>query len=625
MLKVFQLITYFLVALLAVLPFVWNLVVYDSLIFKDIAFAVLHLVLASALLYYLIDRNSLRNMISHLASQVGLTENQSVFNTLKSIEHEVGRNYDVLSARVLERKITDKNQLADTLEELVTAVYKFLGAKSAELALYDSDSGLYHSALVLGAPANSAAQAMLSDAIDGKSETVSADIMIQPILFAGSTLGSIRISLKDQRVPTESDWKFLKAMSLQSGLAILNAEYSKQLLKMKMSSEDSLKAKTGFLATLSHEIRGPLGVMLNAAELVLDGLCGDVNEDQIETLSMIKTNGAHLLELVNDVLDYAKVESGKLTPKPEIIKALDILVDISKVVKAQAEVKKHQLRVIPCDKTFAFSCDRRHARQILINLLTNAIKYTPDGGLIEMSAQVINGFLQIRVKDSGVGIAEEDHPKVFSAFERIDNSYSSKQIGTGLGMSLTQSLVKANEGNIGFESELGKGSTFWISFPVEIEKEDSSYVKEEEPDAVGLGEAILVVETEDGERKMMARYLEHIGFTAFMAKDQAQAIALATQEKIRLVVVDNRVFDQKEYQDQELVRLIKASANKMPMVLLSSKAFVFDIEKALKSGVDVCLVKPFGLKKLGILVRQLLDGEVKTDIEETMIEDSLRK
>src|SRR5690606_32222677 len=127
--------------------------------------------------------------------------------------------------------------------------------------------------------------------------------------------------------------------------------------------------------------------MLNAVELVLDGLCGDVNKDQAETLGMVHKNGEHLLELINDVLDYAKVESGRLQVNKVDIFVNELLEDVCNVVRSQADAKFHKLIFKSSPGALAFSCDRRHARQMLINLLSNAIKYTPDGGLIEVWAE----------------------------------------------------------------------------------------------------------------------------------------------------------------------------------------------------------------------------------------------
>src|SRR5262249_18421399 len=157
-------------------------------------------------------------------------------------------------------------------------------------------------------------------------------------------------------------------------------------------------------------------------------------------------------------LDYAKVESGRITPKKVVVVVNELLQDLAGVIRSQAEAKGHKVVAKPGDEALAISCDRRHLRQMLINLLTNAVKDTPNGGRIEVWAERIAGNrIKIYVKDSGVGIDEKDRYKVFTAFERIENAYSMNQVGTGLGMPLTKRLAEVNNGSIDFDSKPGEG------------------------------------------------------------------------------------------------------------------------------------------------------------------------
>jgi signal transduction histidine kinase/CheY-like chemotaxis protein len=448
---------------------------------------------------------------------------------------------------------------------------------------------------------------MLSGAVDGDPPEMSPDVLIEPIAFAGRMQGTIRVSLPRGRVPSLGDREVLKLLALQCSVAMVNAEYTEQLMRLKEASEESVKAKTGFLANLSHEIRGPLGIMLNAVELVLDGLCGQITEDQLETLSMVRSNGAHLLELINDVLDYAKVESGKMTVSKVDVPVHDLLQDIVKIARGQAEAKRHRLEYTPPEGPLTISIDRRHARQIMINLVTNAIKYTPAGGCITIWAdRVTVGKVRINVQDTGVGIDRGDRAKVFSAFERVDDSYSRNQAGTGLGMPLTKRLVEANGGTIEFESVPKQGSHFWILFDAVDSPQAGVAVPTEAPVVVeGKGRSVLIVGEDDRERQMTARYFTHVGFKVVLAATRDACVALLAASDVELVLLDYNSLD---VPVELIVREIRGQGERrpVPIVLMSSHAFVFDIERYLKAGIDRCLVKPVPFADLGKTCDDLL-------------------
>lgn len=524
---------------------------------------------------------------------------------------ELKRKNDSLSLGVLEKRINNKEELAQSLDRIVSNAYRLLKAESAELALFDREAGSYHSSLVVGRPIRTGAQAMLSGAVEGEEKEPSPDVLVEPVAFSGTVLGSLRVALAKGQIPGSADREIMRICAIQASLAIVNTEYTNELMRLKSNSEETVKAKTGFLANLSHEIRGPLGIILNAVEIVLDGLCGPLNDDQIETLAMVRSNGEHLLELINDVLDYAKIESGKITPHRETILVNALLKDITGVVRTQATAKSHRLSCTEPEDALAISCDRRHIRQMLINLLTNAIKYTPDGGMIKLSAERLPaGKIRISVKDSGIGIPASERHRVFSAFERVNNAYAIQQTGSGLGMPLTRRLAAVNGGSIDFESESGKGSHFWLIFDsVEYERSEASDDGVEELQIEGKGELILLMESKNDERSMFQRYLGQIGFTVLGCSSMNEGLSLLKQNQFSLILLDNRLVDEPE---QSTVNSFREAAGSslLPVVLISSRAFAFDIEKYLKAGIDLCLVKPFPLKRLASICRKLIDGDM---------------
>lgn len=607
--KLLHIFVYLLIGAVAVVPLLAT--TYDSVPrwLSEGALSGINFLGWSVVLTFVFAREDLRQGMIKVARNLGVdTRFKSLEGVLSSLVHEVDRKNSSISINLIERRISSKEELSRTLERIVALAFRLLKAESAELALFDKDSGLYHSSFVLGKPFRTSAQAMLSGALGEDEVKPSPDVMIHPISFAGSILGSLRVALKKGVLPTAGDQEIMRLLALQSSLALINAQFTAELVRMKRIAEESVKAKTGFLANLSHEIRGPLGIMLNAVELVLDGLCGPVTSDQLETLKMVKGNGQHLLELINDVLDYAKSESGKLAPAKVEILIDDLLQDLVGVVRGQADAKSHRLSFRGSEGVLAISCDRRHARQMLINMLTNAIKYTPDGGAIEVWAERIPGNkIKINVKDSGVGIEASERYKVFAPFERVENSYSINQIGTGLGMPLTKRLAEMNGGLIDFSSVPGKGSQFWLIFPsVEYNASMHETGSPESHTVIGKGESILLIKREEGERAMITRYLAHAGFRLLNAESQTDALRIMGSERVDLAIIDNNIVDNSPEQVIAAIRAEPRFAD-VPIVVLSSRAFVFDIEKYLKLGVDRCLSKPLELKTLGLTCRELLD------------------
>ena len=509
----------------------------------------------------------------------------------------------------------NRSDLGANLRRIAQVAYHELHASAVELSLFDEASGLWSQGLVLGAPRTVNSQSMLSAAIQkGQREVVTSEkhtVLVMPLVFAGTMFGALRVELPIDTQPTKSDMNVLHVLGTEGAIMLVDARFTDELLKLRRASEESVRAKTGFLANLSHELRGPLGIILNGAELMIDGLCGEISEQQRETLEMIKGSGDHLLDLVNDVLDYAKVEAGKVAAKPVEIPLHDLLSDLVAVVRSQALAKQHSLTLEPVDRSLGMLCDKRHARQMLINFLTNAVKYTPDGGKITVSAQRwADGRVRIAVKDSGIGIPESQRDKVFAAFERVDDKYALSQTGTGLGMPLTRRLAEVNGGNVEFESKAGEGSTFYLIMPaVDLAIVNTEELSGENPTplmAQGQGETVLLVDNDTVSRQMIGQYLASQGFQIVIAQEGSEVIRILRDRSIELAVVEN---DMPNIPGEEMVAVIRSNPHSatVPIILLSAKAFVFDIERFLKLGVDRCLSKPVALSELATTARRLID------------------
>jgi ActR/RegA family two-component response regulator len=242
--------------------------------------------------------------------------------------------------------------------------------------------------------------------------------------------------------------------------------------------------------------------------------------------------------------------------------------------------------------------------------MTNAIKYTPDGGEISISAErAPSGRVKISVRDTGVGIAQENRHKVFAAFERIEDSYSSKQMGTGLGMPLTRKLAELNDGSVDFTSEPGKGSNFWVQLCTteEIANQVEERQNAEKLEIIGRGEQILTVQKEGKEGELLNRALDARGFKVVHANELGEAMKLIGQSELKALVVDDQLTEQR---DLPQIRQLK-ERNKIATVLITSRAFEFDTERYLKLGFDRCVAKPIRANELAMILREIIDTEVK--------------
>jgi len=225
------------------------------------------------------------------------------------------------------------------------------------------------------------------------------------------------------------------------------------------------KHKSEFLASMSHELRTPLNAIIGFSDVLLEKMFGELNPKQFEYLKDIHSSGQHLLSLINDILDLAKVEAGRMELVPG---AFDLHAAIENALTLIRERAMQHGITLSCSvdpQLGAIVADERKFKQILLNLLSNAVKFTPPGGSIRVDARGIDDMVEIAVTDTGVGIAREDQDTVFDEFKQIGTNYARKAEGTGLGLALTRKFVELHGGAIRLESEPGKGSTFAFSIP----------------------------------------------------------------------------------------------------------------------------------------------------------------
>jgi signal transduction histidine kinase len=258
------------------------------------------------------------------------------------------------------------------------------------------------------------------------------------------------------------------AQRLESQNATLEEQH-RELTRLNAELDRAGKLKDQFLANVSHELRTPLNSVIGFSELLLTmggGSDAPLSDTQRDYLDTIARNGRHLLELINELLDLSKIAAGRMELRLERLELDAILREVAASVRAQLEARRHTLAIDPAPEALVVTADRGRLRQVLLNLLSNAIKFTADGGRIGLTARPEDAArVRVAVSDSGIGIAPEDHAKLFQEFVQVDASTSRRYEGTGLGLALSKRLVELHGGAMGVESALGQGSTFWFTLP----------------------------------------------------------------------------------------------------------------------------------------------------------------
>ncbi len=249
-------------------------------------------------------------------------------------------------------------------------------------------------------------------------------------------------------------------------------EGRQQALKLEEENRhihEANRLKSEFLANMSHELRTPLNGVIGFAEILIDGKAGAVNPDQKEYLNDILASGRHLLDLINDILDLAKIEAGKMELDLEILSVNEVIDEVCALMKPVAGRRNIAMTIMPASGPDRATLDLRKFKQILYNLLSNAIKFSCDNGSVKVLLQFDAAQqLCLQVQDWGVGIKAEDMPRLFHEFQQIDSGTTRQYPGTGLGLALTKKMIELHQGSIEVQSVFGKGSTFIVTIPRQV-------------------------------------------------------------------------------------------------------------------------------------------------------------
>lgn len=413
---------------------------------------------------------------------------------------------------------------------------------------------------------------------------------------------SIRLKGQDHILATVKDITEKKRVmdELQRALGLAQ--------QLRIRAEEASQTKSKFLANMSHELRTPLNAILGFSELLEGRYYGEINDKQSSYLRAIYTSGEHLLQLINDILDIAKVEAGKMEMFPSSIDLSQLLQNSISMIKETAYKRglklEHQMAGVLCEQNIW--ADEVRLKQIVMNLLSNAVKFTPSGGTVTLEAVILDQEIRLRVMDTGIGIKPEDQARIFEEFEQVDSSFSRQQQGTGLGLSLTRKLVELHGGRIWLESEgENKGSIFTVEIP--YVKAGQKLVQDfpgrgmlgtltpfadmEVRDNVDDRPLVLVVEDNSANMKLTTTLLDIGGYKAIPAFTSEEAFNILKQHHPALILMDISLPGMDGLTATQRIKNDPSTAD-IPVVALTAHAMKDDETRALEAGCDAYLLKP---------------------------------
>lgn len=399
-----------------------------------------------------------------------------------------------------------------------------------------------------------------------------------------------------------------------------------QLLLSRNQNKDS------FIAHLSHELRTPISGILLTAESLETGIYGELNEKQLHSIKNIEKSCNFIISMINELLDIAKLADGKVELQKEVCLVNDICEDASRTTREMFEQKRQQFSFTYTNGRIFAVCDSRRLKQIIINLLSNASKFTDEDGKIELNLNVINKGANeeevlIEVKDNGFGISESNKSSLFEPFTQFNNGFDksgTKEQGSGLGLSIVKALVELHEGKIQVSSELNTGSCFRIHLPTKMKSESEKLnfgtnsrqdKKDDVPGGVsksGNKKVILIVEDNEVNIIGVSEFLKANNFQIITACNGEEGVQKVMENRPDLVLMDVQMPKMDGISATKIIRgYTEPYFQKLPILMYTALGMPGDEERCLETGADEYFMKPFGLRNLVNKINSYLERNIK--------------
>lgn len=397
---------------------------------------------------------------------------------------------------------------------------------------------------------------------------------------------------------------------IQSELAAHRDEL--RIANIELSSAVQLKDE--FLASMSHELRTPLNAILGMTEILLEEMVGALNDKQVSFLRIVDESGKHLLSLINDILDLSKIEAGKLALEFSMVDVRTVCEAGLRLVKPAADAKKHKLNLNCPANLERIRVDERRLKQMLVNLLDNALKFTREGGTmgIDVEQDLERGTISFSVWDTGIGIAGEHIPQLFKPFSQLEHGLAKQHAGTGLGLSLVKRLAEMHGGSVSVETTIGVGSRFTVSLP---HAPRTTYTESSPPSSYhtqrmnllppGMSCTVLVVDDNLSNLQMLRDYLVLKGYNILTAQSGPEALDVLETTTIHAVLMD---IQMPGMDGLEVIRILRRDQRyaDLPIIAVTALAMTGDRERCLTAGATEYAPKPLSPRQVAISLARLL-------------------
>ena len=370
--------------------------------------------------------------------------------------------------------------------------------------------------------------------------------------------------------------------------------------ELRLARDEALEAdrlKTSFLANMSHELRTPLSAVIGLSGILANESMGPLNVKQSDSVQKISTSGGHLLALIDDLLDLARIEAGKEQIDLIQVDLFDALRESVELVRSSAADGMIELVEDPDQQPIIVHADARRLRQVVLNLLTNAVKFTPAEGRVGVQATMTDDGAEITIRDTGIGIESAELDRIFDPFHQIDSTLAREHGGSGLGLALSKRIVEMHGGWITVDSKLGTGSTFRILWPLSAEQQEtpSPVLRDASGEHIDVPKhprTVVIAEDNSINLSMMTDLLETMGWQVVQAQNGADAVRLTRTRAPDLVLMDIQMPVMDGLAATRKLKADPATAS-IPVLAVTALAMPNDLDRCLEAGCQGYLAKPF--------------------------------